>query len=378
MMLVVNSQSSTTNSFSYVMVNDMKKLKSKVLVCFLALMIFMSAFTCLAGAASAGCNVVIDGISVKFDSDSGVPFIDKNNRTLVPLRKTMESYGCEVGWDQRTRTASVEMNGTVVLVGIGNKYIMVDDCKVEIDTEAQIVNSRTYLPIRAVLEAFGAEVNWINETRTVDVASPAYKAGQPKIMVESSNITLGVYDAYEVEIYQTLENASLNASVDDQSVVGLTKLSWKDSSEETAVLEFYAYKPGTAVITIDYDDARYTSTATIKVTVNAPKNYAKFPDVPDYGDFFGVDLYDVNDDTETYDYLYDAAPLAEIYPDGEFVELYTYLLMDSGFEYVGEGYTDTGGEGFFMENPDTGREIYFGYEPVNNDESVVLVVAVYK
>jgi len=37
---------------------------------------------------------------VGFTSDSHLPFIDNNSRTQVPLRATMEAYGCVVDWDQ--------------------------------------------------------------------------------------------------------------------------------------------------------------------------------------------------------------------------------------------------------------------------------------
>ena len=122
------------------------------------LLILMSLFS-VATAASAA-TVSVDGYLVAFNKDTGYPFVDENSRTMVPLRITMESAGAEVGWDSATRTASVNMNGTTVQVPIGHKYILRDGNKVEIDTSAVIKDGRTYLPIRAVLESFGAIVSW--------------------------------------------------------------------------------------------------------------------------------------------------------------------------------------------------------------------------
>lgn len=112
-------------------------------------------------------KVQVNGKYVEFYDDIGKPFIDANERTLVPLRAVAESIGCIVIWDNDNRIVKVQMGGTVVLVPIDNKYILVNGNRVENDTEAVIVNGRTYLPIRAVLEAFGAVVGWENETRTV-------------------------------------------------------------------------------------------------------------------------------------------------------------------------------------------------------------------
>ena len=49
-------------------------------------------------------------------------------------------------------------------------YIIVMGNIVPMDTSSQLVDGRTYLPIRAVLEAFDADVTWSNGT--VSVTSP--------------------------------------------------------------------------------------------------------------------------------------------------------------------------------------------------------------
>ncbi|MDO4481595.1 MAG: copper amine oxidase N-terminal domain-containing protein [Bacillota bacterium] len=116
-------------------------------------------------------QIRIDGKNLEFNSSTGAPFIDSANRTQVPLRVTMETCGCSVDWNSGSRTAVVEKNGIVVQVPIGQNYILVNGQKKANDTAAMIKNDRTYLPIRAVLEAFGAAVSWDNNSRTVIVSS---------------------------------------------------------------------------------------------------------------------------------------------------------------------------------------------------------------
>ena len=140
----------------------MKKIISLTLI---VVMVLSATFTCF------GVNIKINNEFVQFTGDSGAPFIDSANRTQVPLRVTMEAYGCHVDWDGDTRTAIVEKGGTVVKVPIGQSYILVNGVKKTNDTVAVIKDSRTYLPIRAVLEAFGANVGWDQNTQTVLVSS---------------------------------------------------------------------------------------------------------------------------------------------------------------------------------------------------------------
>ena len=138
--------------------------------CFAALLSAADVSSMAAGVASItdpGIQVIIDGQAVVFQSGYGEPFIDENSRTLVPLRGVMEAFGAGVTWNSETRTASVTKDGVTVQVPIGQAYILVGGAEVPIDTKAIIVQSRTYLPIRAVLEAFGAGVSWSSGDKAV-------------------------------------------------------------------------------------------------------------------------------------------------------------------------------------------------------------------
>lgn len=116
-------------------------------------------------------GVTIDGKVVTLDESLGKPFIDTNSRTLVPLRGVMEDFGGEVFWDNDNRIASVKKDNIVVQVPIAQKYILVNGQLVDNDTAAVIKDERTYLPIRVVLEAFGAGVSWDNTNRDVIINS---------------------------------------------------------------------------------------------------------------------------------------------------------------------------------------------------------------
>lgn len=126
-------------------------------------------------------GVMLDGESVIMKSGYGEPFIDSNSRTLVPLRGVMEAFGAAVSWDNDTSTAIVEKNGTTVRVPIGQAYILVNEAMVVNDTSAVIKEERTYLPIRAVLEAFGAGVSWNNDARTVVVRTDGTISENPTV-----------------------------------------------------------------------------------------------------------------------------------------------------------------------------------------------------
>lgn len=134
------------------------------------LSIVLSAALILSSSAAAfATDVKINDSKVKFTEESGQPFVDASNRTQVPFRQTLETFGASVSWNQQTQTAIAEMDGIKVEVPIGKNYIIKDGKQITNDTAALVKDGRTYLPIRAVLEAFGANVKWDNATQTVVV-----------------------------------------------------------------------------------------------------------------------------------------------------------------------------------------------------------------
>ena len=118
-----------------------------------------------------GIGVTIDGTRVVYDDEYGWPFVDDSGRTQVPFRLTLEVFGCTVDWDNDTRTAIAEKDGTRVEVPIGEQYLLVNGKRVVMDTTSQIINTRTYLPIRPVVEAFGASVTWDQANQLVVITT---------------------------------------------------------------------------------------------------------------------------------------------------------------------------------------------------------------
>ncbi len=88
-----------------------------------------------------------------------VPFTE-NGRTLVPVRFISESFGATVGWDDATQTVSVHYKDTEIKLVIGSNQMLVNGQAVVLDVPANTYNSRTLIPLRALVEALGKYVFW--------------------------------------------------------------------------------------------------------------------------------------------------------------------------------------------------------------------------
>lgn len=108
----------------------------------------------------------VDGFAKAMDA---APYI-KDGRTFLPLRFVGEAVGVpEDGILWAGKTATFMKGDRIVQVTIGSKDMLINGAKVEMDVAPEILNGRTMLPIRWVGTAFGADLDWNNEAKTVTV-----------------------------------------------------------------------------------------------------------------------------------------------------------------------------------------------------------------
>ena len=167
-------------------------MKKFVFTLSLVLILALSCVTAFAGEII----INIDSVKVEFNDDLGFPFLDENNRTLVPFRATLEKYGAEVDWNNEDRIAIAVKGETVVEIPIDKNYILKNGEEIAVDTSAKIVNGRTYLPIRAVIEAFGSEVQWDSQLNTVVITTEPVDA---KAIYKEANEKSANWKSYDAK-----------------------------------------------------------------------------------------------------------------------------------------------------------------------------------
>lgn len=115
--------------------------------------------------------VSINGEAVDFSKyDNAVPFIE-NDMTLIPIRAIAESLGLEVSWDDAAQTVGIaDRNGqSEITLTINSDIAVVNQKNIPLDIPAQIVNDRTFVPLRFVSENMGASVRWDEAARLITI-----------------------------------------------------------------------------------------------------------------------------------------------------------------------------------------------------------------
>lgn len=121
-------------------------------------------------AVAQDISVFVDGNVVNF---GGVPPESKGGRLLVPLRGVFEALGAVVDYDVSTRTIEALRGDTRLKLTLGSTLAFVNGQQVTLETPAETSLGRTMVPLRFVGEAFGANVNWNAQTRSVVITSPS-------------------------------------------------------------------------------------------------------------------------------------------------------------------------------------------------------------
>ena len=111
----------------------------------------------------------VNGCKKEIDPGRGTVSTIVNSRTLLPLRAIAEEIGSRLEWEGTEKRVTVVHNNKTIIMWIGDLKMLVDDIEVMTDVAPSIINSRTFLPLRFIAENFGCEVGWEQETKTVTI-----------------------------------------------------------------------------------------------------------------------------------------------------------------------------------------------------------------
>ena len=123
--------------------------------------------------ATTEISVEINGQAISFD----VPPQIINDRTMVPMRKIFETLGAKVEWLAQTRQIlAIKGEDAIVMqidapVILKNSFADGNEERVALDVAPIIIDGRTLVPVRAVSESLNATVEWLGDTKTVQITT---------------------------------------------------------------------------------------------------------------------------------------------------------------------------------------------------------------
>lgn len=155
--------------------------------CSMMILIFFASVVTIPVMAEEDIKVVLNGTELTFD----VPPQMIKDRTMVPVRRIFEAMGADVYWNifeegfvdgdspiqmitavknEIKVVMVVDQNDMVKFVGyVADEFADFFNKvkRIELDVSPRLIDEKTLVPVRAVSDAFGIDVDWDNDARTV-------------------------------------------------------------------------------------------------------------------------------------------------------------------------------------------------------------------
>jgi len=249
-----------------------------------------------AAQADQSISVTIDGVKVEFPDQMPV-IVD--GRTLVPVAGVFNAIGFEPSWNDEAQTATLTHNDFVIVITIGSKVFTTNGEEFVLDVPAQIIEARTMLPLRAVLESIGIcsnNIGWDDATRTITIITNNWTVTVP----EEISYARVVIPAGDMAFFRMRSFNERTRRFEGNDVVGTITYVVKVERDGRGFYEFGAIAHGPASGSVVSDipfgflysvDVRGVSNDGSWIDIHAPEGGEQrlgvITGVNDYG-FFGI------------------------------------------------------------------------------------------
>lgn len=93
------------------------------------------------------------------------------DRTMLPARFVAENLGAVVSWNGDNESVTIEGNNRYIELFVGSNLAKIDGETITLDSTPFIQNGRTYVPVRFISEALGANVEWVEALQQVIITA---------------------------------------------------------------------------------------------------------------------------------------------------------------------------------------------------------------
>lgn len=112
--------------------------------------------------------IIIDGKQKEIDAQGSKPIIF-NGRTIVPIRVLVEELGGTILWNGSESKITISLDNISVSMQIDSLNAYVNGEMKKLEVAPQIINGRTMIPLRFVVENLGCNVQWDSAERKITV-----------------------------------------------------------------------------------------------------------------------------------------------------------------------------------------------------------------
>jgi hypothetical protein len=139
-------------------------------------------------SAAQDVQVNMDGQALTFPDTQ--PSLMYSDNVMVPVRPVLENMGGEVHWDASTKTVTANVKGKEIEFKIYEPVATVDGKYLDLQNAPVMVEGRTLIPMRFLVDAFGAQVNWSETDKMLSIDTDGAIAQEEIAPAPSQSLTL--------------------------------------------------------------------------------------------------------------------------------------------------------------------------------------------
>lgn len=132
------------------------------------IMAFIVCMSTAVYAVNEEVKVLVNGRTVQ----SNVPPVNVDGSIMLPFRPILNSIGVqdsEIVWREKSKSIEIRHNNKYVFLVIGSRGAVVNQSMIMLNVAPFINEGYTMIPVRFVSEVFDADVQWNNDTKTVNI-----------------------------------------------------------------------------------------------------------------------------------------------------------------------------------------------------------------
>ncbi|MCX8094663.1 MAG: stalk domain-containing protein [Caldisericia bacterium] len=171
----------------------------------------------------------INDYKIYFDINKNVKPVVKHGRTFVPLRSIVESIGGEVLWKNKTKEIEIRFKDKLIILTVDKNSAFINGKvkKIDIDDNIKpfILYSRTYIPLRFIIENLGGKVDYNSHDSTIkitidrDIKEVIDSNGRKVIIPKKIYRIASLYPMSTIIIFSLKEQDKLIGRVTGEKVV---------------------------------------------------------------------------------------------------------------------------------------------------------------
>ena len=243
-------------------------------------MISIAAVVAITATIGSGCvlaksndiTVTYDGENISFDVQPKIV----DDRVMVPMRTIFETFGAKVKWDSDTQTITAKKKSKTIQMTIGSSDMTKNDETYSFDVSPIIEDGRTLVPIRAISDMLGLDVEWNEKNNTVTITTPqddedeSWKNNTGTVDLDNVEVTgdgisvsdniITISKGGDFEVTGTLDDGQIVIDTEEKVKLRLSGMSLTN-------------KNGSAVYVKNADKAYITLTDNTKNTLTDGENY---------------------------------------------------------------------------------------------------------